>query len=121
MEQKIKILYVDDEVINLKLFSYNFSEKYEVVTSTCGLEGLECLRKYPDIKIVISDMKMPNMNGLDFIARAKEIYSDKRYYILTGFDINEEIISALNNNLILKYFSKPYNIKEIEDTIEDVV
>jgi len=121
MENRIKILYVDDEEINLMLFKYNFSDKYEIITSDCGSGGLECLKKHPEIKVVISDMKMPNMTGLDFIAKAKEQYSDIRYYILTGFDINDEIISALKNKLILKYFRKPLNIKEIQEAIDEVI
>lgn len=121
MEEKIKILYIDDEKINLELFEYNFSHKYDVITGCCGLDGLEYLERNPDIKIVISDMKMPNMNGLEFIARAKKIYSDKKYYILTGYDITEEIKTALESKLILRYFRKPFNIGEIENAINEVL
>ena len=121
MNEKIKILYIDDEKTNLELFEYNFSDKYEVITECCGSKGLECLQKYPDIKIVISDMKMPNMSGLEFIAIATKIYTDKKYYILTGYDITEEIKAALESNLILGYFRKPFNIDEIENVISKVI
>lgn len=120
MKQKIKVLYIDDEKVNLDLFEYNFSGKYDVVTGCCGDFGLECLQKHPDIKVVISDMKMPNMSGLEFIKRAKSIYSDKKYFILTGFDITNEIRAALKSNLISKYFSKPFNITEIENALDQV-
>lgn len=121
MDKKPKILYIDDEEINLELFKYNFSDKFDVITEYSGLSGLECLKKFPDIKVVISDMKMPNMNGIEFIGKAKEIYNDKKYFILTGFDISEEIHSALKGKLILKYLRKPFNIKEIEKAITEVV
>ena len=121
MSNKIKVLYIDDEVINLELFVYNFSEKFEVITDCSGINGLAQLQNHPDIKVVISDMKMPNMNGLEFITKAKEIYEDKRYYILTGYDITEEIKQALETKLILKYFRKPFNIREIENTISEVI
>jgi len=121
MGEKIKILYIDDEEINLELFEYNFSDKYDVITGCCGLTGLECLQKYPDIKVVISDMRMPKMSGLEFVKKAKNLYGDKKYYILTGFDITEEIQKALDSKLILNYFRKPFNIKEIENAIRQVL
>jgi len=121
MDEKIKILYIDDEEINLELFEYNFSDKFEVVTKCCGLDGLECLQKIPDIKVVISDMNMPQMNGLEFIAKAQKIFSDKKYFILTGYDITEEIKLAIESKLILKYFVKPFNIEEIEEAINEVI
>jgi two-component system, response regulator, stage 0 sporulation protein F len=118
---KIKIHYIDDEEINLQLFEYNFSRKYEVITDNNGNEGLLSLEKHPDIQVVISDMKMPHMNGLEFISKAKEKYNDKRYFILTGFDFTAEIQKAIESKLIVSYFRKPFNIREIEAAIDEVV
>ncbi len=115
--KNIKILYVDDETINLQLFKINFSDKYEVLTVESGKEGLDILEKNPETTIIISDMKMPNMNGIEFIKEAKRKYPEKKYFILTGFEITAEIQDALNSKLILKYFRKPFNINEIEKTI----
>ena len=121
MDKKMKVLYIDDEEMNLELFKYNFSEKYEVITDYSGTKGLECLQKYSDIKVVISDMKMPGMNGIEFITKAKELYQDKRYFVLTGFDITQEIRLAIESKLILKYFRKPFNMREIERAIDEVI
>jgi len=121
MSEKTKILYIDDEEINLELFEYNFIDNFDVITGCCGLKGLEILEEHQDIRIVISDMKMPKMSGLEFIQKAKSIYSDKKYYILTGFDITDEIKDALETKLILKYFKKPFNVVEIENAISEVV
>jgi two-component system response regulator (stage 0 sporulation protein F) len=118
MDTKPKILYVDDEEINLQLFDINFSQKYNVCTAYNAIKGLACLAADSDIQIIISDMKMPEMNGIEFIKKAKEHYPSKKYYILTGFEITNEIQEAINKGLILKYFRKPYNAKEIEATIE---
>lgn len=118
MKKDIKILYVDDEPINLKLFELNFSEKFEIYTKLNAREGLKVLEKNSDVDFIISDMKMPEMNGIQFIKKAHEKFPEKNYFILTGFDITNEIIDALNSKLILKYFQKPFDKKEIEDTIE---
>ena len=71
MNEKIKILYVDDEEPNLYLFKYNFSKYFEVFTANRGSEALEVLNEQHDIKVVISDMKMPLMSGIEFIKKNK--------------------------------------------------
>ena len=119
MSKKVKIIYVDDEEVNVMLFEINFSVNFEVYSGCSGFEGLELLDKHPDVKVVISDMRMPKMNGLEFIKIAKEKYPDKKFYILTGFEITEEIQDALQSGLIQKYFQKPFDIQEIENTINE--
>lgn len=118
---KTKILYVEDEVLNRKLFELHFSRKYEVYIAEDGLQGLDVLDNHTDIFVIISDMKMPGMNGLEFIRKAKESYPLKKYFILTGFEISQEIEQALDSGLILKYFRKPFNAKEIESVIDSVI
>ena len=121
MTEKITLLYVDDEPINLKLFELNFRKKYNVITAESGFEGIKQLNSNPQTKIVISDMKMPGMNGIEFIKLAKKDYPQITFFILTGFDINEEIADALNERLIHKYFRKPFNLNDIESSVEEVL
>lgn len=108
-----KILYVDDEKVNLILFEINFKEHFDVLTARDGFEGLDVLDKNQDVLVVISDMKMPGMNGLEFINKAKEKYPNKKYYILSGFDITDEIQEALDSGLIIQYFRKPIEKRKI--------
>lgn len=117
METTVSILYVDDEPLNLKLFSINFKKKYNVLTALSGEEGLLLLSKNDQIKVVVSDMKMPKMDGIEFISQAKKDYPNIVFFILTGYDITPEISQALKNNLINRYFSKPLNIEEIDKSI----
>lgn len=121
MSEKRTILYVDDEQTNLLLFKLNFQKRYDVITGMSGFEGLEHLRNNKGIVIVISDMKMPGMDGIEFIKTAKIEFPNVKFYILTGFDITPEIEDALANNLIHQYFCKPFKIKEIEETINIVL
>ena len=114
-----KIIYVDDEMLNLQLFQINFRAKYDVVIANDGYKALDLLEANTEAEIVISDMRMPGMNGVEFINKAKAKYPDKKYFILTGFDITEEIKEALDSGLILKHFRKPFNIQEIENTISE--
>ncbi|MCU4163497.1 response regulator [Carboxylicivirga caseinilyticus] len=113
-----KILFVDDEFINRELFSINLSKTYNVITADDGPAALQVLEENPDIKVIFSDMRMPQMNGIDFVKEAKRKFQDLKCYILTGFDISTEIQQALNENLIVKYFRKPFNMNLIRSEIE---
>jgi len=116
-----KILYVDDEPINLQLFEINFSKKYTVCTAIDGFSGLKMLDENPDILAVISDMKMPGMNGIEFIEKSNEKYPEKKYFILTGYEITEVISGAIETGLIIKCFSKPFNLEEIERELKEAI
>lgn len=120
MEHKMSLLYVDDEILNLTLFKHNFKKDYTVFTAESGEEGLNILKQNNSIVAVISDMKMPGMNGIEFIRTAKNMFPDISYFILTGFDITEEIADALNDKVIEKYFRKPFNKTEIKRSLEEV-
>ncbi len=112
------ILYVDDEPINLLLFQKMFSKKYAVIAAESGLEGLEILKDKPDLAVVISDMKMPQMNGIEFISKARSLYPEIHYYILTGYEVTPQIQEALDTGLILKYFRKPFKLNDIVNAIQ---
>jgi two-component system, response regulator, stage 0 sporulation protein F len=120
MSNKLKLMYVDDEIMNLKLFELNFNKQYEVITAGSGIEALKLLEKHLETVIVVSDMKMPEMSGIEFIKIAKEKYSRIVFFILTGYDISDEIVEALDSKLILKYFRKPYNYDEIDTEFKTV-
>ena len=118
----ITILYVDDEEINLFLFQHQFKAKYNVLVASSPLQGLEILQNNSDdIIVVISDMRMPKMNGLEFISQAKEKYNKLFYFILTAFDYDDDINAALEEKLIHKFFSKPFDFDEIDKAIQDLV
>jgi DNA-binding NtrC family response regulator len=118
MNDRIKVIYVDDEEMNLLLFKLNFDKNYDVITAESGITALKLLKEHLDTDIVISDMKMPKMNGLEFIKKAKSKYPDIKFYILTGYDITDEIQEALDTKLVLKYFRKPFNFNEIDNAIK---
>ncbi|HCX99744.1 MAG TPA: response regulator [Bacteroidales bacterium] len=121
MNKKISVLYVDDEPINLKLFELNFKDVFNLITASSGFEGLEILKNQPGISVVVSDMRMPKMDGIEFIGKAKAKFPHIVYFILTGFEITDEISQALNSNLINKYFRKPFNFREIESSISSAI
>ncbi|MBN1145031.1 MAG: response regulator [Bacteroidales bacterium] len=117
MKLPVTILYVDDEPTNLILFELMFKKSFNVVLAESGYQGLEILQNKPEIKITISDMKMPGMNGIQFIEKAKQKCPDVIFYILTSFEITPEIRDSMQKGLIERYFQKPFNMQEISNSI----
>lgn len=120
MKKNISILYVDDEKINLDLFKIVFRSLFNIKIAESAMHGIEILNTDPGINVVISDMKMPGMNGIEFIKEARKKFKNVAYYILTGYEITDEIKNALENRLINKYFKKPFNKNELISELETI-
>ena len=116
-----RILYVDDEVINLELLQLTFMNDFKVITAETAKDGLELLDLNPDIHVVISDLKMPVMNGLDFIKVVKQKYKEKICMLLTGYMESEVMLEGFNKELIFRYLMKPWNKEELENTIREAL
>lgn len=112
-----RILYVDDEAINLELFQLTFMNDFEVVTALSAREGMEELARDPNIRVVISDLKMPEMNGLDFIKIVKQHDPGKICMLLTGFMESEVMLEGFNKELIFRYLMKPWEKDHLKETI----
>ena len=101
------ILYVDDEGINLKLFKMMFKEKYEVLIAESGEEALNILQTEDKIKVMVTDLRMPRMDGVELARKVKGLNKELACYLLSGYSFNEEIQDALENKLFVGYFQKP--------------
>lgn len=108
MEKK-KVIYIDDESVNLKLFEMNFSSYYDLTICEYPEEALEKI-KNENIEIVITDYKMPTMNGMELIEEVKKVNEEAKCMILTGFLENELL---LDQSKIYKFITKPYGRKEV--------
>lgn len=114
---KISILYVDDEENNLISFKATFRLKYKVYTATSGAEAIEILEKNL-IHVIITDQRMPNMTGVEFLEKVIEKYTDPIRILLTGFTDMNAVIDAINKGKIFHYLTKPWNEEELDKTIE---
>lgn len=103
------VLCVDDEVNILQTLKRLLrKENYRLLTASSGKEGLEILSGN-DVHLVISDQRMPEMNGTEFLAEIKEKYPDVIRIILTGYTEVDAITESINRGHIYKFFLKPWN------------
>ena len=114
------LLYVDDEEVNHLIFNITLKKDFVILNANSGVEGLEKIKEQEKLEIVISDMRMPLMDGLEFVKKAKELRDDIKYFLLTGFEKTVEIQKALDDNLILRYFQKPFNLEEFKKVLEEI-
>lgn len=116
--EKVPILYVDDEPINLKLFKLNFDKFFELYVAESGTEGLEILKDH-DIPIIITDYKMPEMNGMEFIDKAKQYKPEFICFLLSAYKESELRSFEINDQLIDGFISKPWKRDEIIQLINN--
>lgn len=117
-EKVISILYVDDEMINLLSFRAVYRSKYNILTAISGAEGLEILDKN-EVHIVITDQRMPNMTGVEFLEKVIESHPAPIRILLTGYTDMSAIIAAVNKGNIYHYLNKPWDDKEMSRIIEE--
>ena len=114
------ILYVDDEQDNLTVFNSAFRREYEVHLAGSGQEGLEILKAH-EIQVIITDQRMPEMTGIQFLEKIIPDYPDCIRMILTGFSDIEAIIQAINTGRVYRYITKPWSKEELKINIDKAI
>ncbi len=119
-DKELNILYIDDEVNNLTAFKANFRRYYTVFTAESAAEGKKILAD-KKISVIISDQRMPNMTGLEFLASILEEYPDPIRILLTGYADTETVMDAINKGHVYKYIMKPFDETELKKIIDEAV
>lgn len=115
-ESKIVILYVDDEENNLISFKATFRIKYKVFTAISGDEAMKVLEQN-NIEIIVTDQRMPNMTGVEFLEKVLVKYPDTMRILLTGYTDMAAVVDAINKGKIFHYLTKPWDETELEMTL----
>ena len=119
---KRTILFVDDEVINLFVLERRFESDYNVITAESGEDALEKIEVHKDeLDAIISDLKMPGMDGLQLINKVKPDVVNIPCFLLTGFERVQQIDSALSEEKIQYMFKKPFDYNEIDAKLKEVI
>ncbi|HEY3307656.1 MAG TPA: response regulator [Desulfuromonadaceae bacterium] len=117
-EKNVKILFVDDEKNVLRSLERIFmDDEYEIFTANSGDEGLQILKEQGVFQIVISDYRMPGMNGVEFLKEVYSLWPDTVRIVLSGYADTGSIVAAVNEGHIYKFIPKPWNEEELKVTI----
>ena len=113
-----KILFVDDEVNALSSFKRLFfvDNDIDVYTAKNGPEALKILN-YNEIDLVVSDMRMPQLNGNDFLQYLKDKYPNILRIMLTAYADVSTTVDAINKSEVFRFLTKPWNDEELKKTI----
>jgi YesN/AraC family two-component response regulator len=110
------VLYVDNESINISLFEALFKSNFNVITAISAFNGLKILERN-HVDLVITDFKMPVMNGIDFIREIKKNHPEMKCIIISGFH-ESQVINIAEKELVHKFIMKPWQKDTILEAIE---
>ena len=115
-DEKIKILYVDDEENNLQAFKATFRRDYKIFLAISAKEGEEILAK-EEIDLIITDQRMPEKTGVEFLESIIPIHPKPIRLLLTGYTDIQAVIDAINKGQVYHYLTKPWE----EDYLRTVI
>jgi CheY-like chemotaxis protein len=102
-----KVLFVDDEPAVLDGYQRMLHREFEVNTAVGGEEGVAAIKEHGPYSVVISDMRMPGINGAQFLAQVRQTTPDTVRMLLTGYTDLQSAIDAVNEGNIFRFLTKP--------------
>lgn len=120
--RKCTLLYVDDEEMALKYFTRAFENKFPILTALNAAEGYRLLEENRErIGLVITDQRMPGEQGVQFLERARQLHPKAIRILTTAYSDLNVAIEAVNSGAIYKYVTKPWDIPQLEVTLQRAV
>jgi FixJ family two-component response regulator len=112
-----KLLVVDDEEAILETMTFTFDHDYNVVTSTDARRALDLLAENAPVAVVITDQRMPDMTGSEFLKEVYDRYPETSRIILTGFADMESTVDAINEGHVYAYVNKPWEPEDLKQVV----
>jgi signal transduction histidine kinase len=114
--REFPLLYVDDEVDNLRIFELTFRRDFTILTATSAQQGLEILNENP-VAVVLSDQRMPGMSGVEFLSRVRALDPKTLRILMTAYGDVETLGIAINDGSIYRYIPKPWEPDDLRLTL----
>lgn len=115
-----KILICDDEEGIRESLKLIFSDHYNLILTNDGTQCLDCLTKAKDVRLVLIDIKMPKINGLDILRQVKEKHPSIPVIIVTGYKSTETAVEAVRLGAS-GYIIKPFKSTEVLATVKKIM
>ncbi len=117
-----RILIVDDEQSVISAVSRCFLDtNYEISTAISGAEGLDLLTARGPVDLIISDFRMPGMNGVDFLRQVMAKWPGIKRMILSAYTDSDILLSALNEGRVHRFVTKPWKNEELIAVVEELL
>ena len=116
-----RILVVDDEEAILETMTFTFQDDYEVLTSSDARRALDLLDEKAPVAVVLSDQRMPNMSGVEFVTEVWKRHPSTVRMLLTGFADMRAIIDAINDGHVYAYITKPWEPDHLKQVMKQAV
>lgn len=113
-----KVLLVDDEPNILRGYQRQLRKQFDIHTAQGGEEALETIREHGPFAVVVSDMRMPNMDGVQFLSRVSKVTPDTVRIMLTGNADQQTATDAVNEGQIFRFLNKPCPHERLAATLE---
>lgn len=114
-----RLLFVDDEKSLLNGIERRLAFEFDLDTAESGQEGLDKIQSNGPYAVVFTDMRMPKMDGVQFLEKAHEIAPDSVYVMLTGNNDQTTAIRALNEGRAFRFLNKPCDVADLKRAVED--
>ncbi|NJK39830.1 MAG: SpoIIE family protein phosphatase [Oscillatoriales cyanobacterium SM2_3_0] len=115
---KLKLMIVDDELDNLDLLFRTFRQEFQVYKAESAFEALNILEEFGEMAVIISDQRMPEMYGTEFLSQTVEQFPDTIRILLTGYTDVEDLVDAINSGQVFKYITKPWSPDSLKSVIQ---
>ncbi len=116
--KKTKLLYVDDEKVNLTNFRIAFQDDFQVLTALSGTEALALFKQHHDVAVVVADQRMAGMSGVELLTALYGIDPGPIRIILTAYSDVRDIIGAINQGHIYEYILKPWDEETLRASLK---
>jgi len=115
--KKAKVLCVDDEPSILEGLELSLARQFNVVVAVGGEAGIAALHEHRDLQVLICDMRMPGLSGIDVLKQACSLQPDATRILLTGYADMESAITAINQGHIFRFLHKPCKREDLLDAV----
>jgi DNA-binding NtrC family response regulator len=117
---KYRILVVDDELlIRDLLYDFFITQDWDITVAEDGQKAIDCL-KNREFDIVLTDLKMPDIDGMDLTGRIRNLYGDLPVVIMTGYPSLDSALEALRHK-VDDYIIKPFNVNQLFKVVKKAV
>jgi serine phosphatase RsbU (regulator of sigma subunit)/ActR/RegA family two-component response regulator len=117
-DKKLKLMVVDDEPDNLDLLYRTFRRDFEVIKAESAIAALKILDEVGEMALIISDQRMPEMLGTEFLSKTVDRFPDTIRIVLTGYTDVEDLVEAINSGKVFKYITKPWSHEHLKSVVD---